>query len=254
MSTTADEKPATKSPDDAGTETDRENQEVSEIARRPSVARSPVDRPRSPTPDDSARAMAKTGSSPVPATQDQSRIPSPTVVDQQPEPTEDIPRMSPVINQSKSPSPVLMERRSPTEEQPVATSQPASRRESAAMVDQKPSSRAPTPSKSKPESNTVSPAGSRRASDHLSETNQPPATDHTAETRSVTSPPLSPKVEAIVATNPLLDDQSRRSSVAKRQSPTPSQGSPRKDAEAEPATVPSRRESQVHAADLKTPR
>jgi hypothetical protein len=44
-----------KLPDDAGNDTDRDNQEVAIIARRPSLAKSPVPRPRSPTPNDSRK-------------------------------------------------------------------------------------------------------------------------------------------------------------------------------------------------------
>jgi len=44
-----------KLPDDTGNDTDRDNQEVTIIARRPSRAMSPLNRPRSPTPNDSRK-------------------------------------------------------------------------------------------------------------------------------------------------------------------------------------------------------
>lgn len=44
-----------KLPDDAGNDTDVDNREVANIVRRPSRAISPVNRPRSPTPNDSRK-------------------------------------------------------------------------------------------------------------------------------------------------------------------------------------------------------
>ena len=45
-----------KLPSDTGNDTDLDNQEVAVVARRPSRAESPYNRPRSPTPDDSRKA------------------------------------------------------------------------------------------------------------------------------------------------------------------------------------------------------
>lgn len=238
MSTQEDEKKTSKSPEDAGAETDRENQEVAEIARRPSVARSPVNRPGSPTPDDSTRVVAETRSSPAATPQDQERVPSPAVTHDQPQATNDLPRMSPVGDQAKSPSPVLMQRRSPTDEQS------ASRRESPVATDEKPPSRLSAASKEQPGSKAASPTASRRSSDHVQE-----------PIHTTASPPSSPKINQLVTANPVLEDQARRSSTVKRASPTPSQDSREKVLDGEPVhPPPSRRESQVKGADTKSPR
>jgi hypothetical protein len=224
--------------DDTGNDTDRDNQEVAIVARRPSRAMSPFDRPRSPTPNDSQK--------------DSTNIEPPSS-----------------INDNRTMSPTLNDNQQDGEKhkEPTDIVAPSSRRESTAKIDQQQTSRPTSAMKTKPDDNSFEPLASRASS---SRTNQFSVTDEQSKLITpseqlqiptnisyndrLNSPPLSPTgAQSLVLINPLLEsnlvqteqERSRPSSATNRKSPTASIVSNEKVIDGDIVSPPSRRESNI---------
>lgn len=265
-----------KGADDAGTDTDRENQEVANVARRPSRAMSPFDRPRSPTPDDSVRALVKTGASPVPTSQGNAESkPSGEHQPQDAKQKDASRRGSAAENRSKSPSPALSDQhRQSDEKQPIVPQPPQSRRESTNKGDQQQTSRPSSAAKPKHDDSTLNRPASRpgsAAADEFpanekrsklfktEETFQLPTNDM-HEQRPAGSAPSSPRGESTGQANSVIEqNRSRPPSADNRRSQTASPVSNEKVINGDIMPSDSRRESNINqqnavSSDRKSPR
>lgn len=228
--------------DDAGTDTDMDNREVANIARRPSLAESPTNRPRSPTPNDSRKMSTSNQVS----------------VDQSESPT----KSTPDVRQSPSPS---------IEGQEKGVLEPA-RRESASKNNQEQTSR-PTSAMKTDSDEKRAGSPSRRPS--TSRTNHFFITDDvsklikpgeqleipiSASEREHTNspPPLPMDVKSIALVNPIVGDtianheqnRSRPPSETSRRSPTVSMASNEKVVNGDSVLPKSRRESSLSQAPI----
>ena len=265
-----------KGADDAGTDTDRENQEVATVARRPSRAMSPFDRPRSPTPDDSTRALVKTGASPVPTSQENTESNPPAEHQpQETKPKDGSRRGSAAENRSKSPSPALSDQhRQGDEKQQIVPQPPQSRRESANKGDQQQTSRPSSAAKPKHDDSTLNRPASRPGSGiadefpanekrskliKTEETFQLPA-NNMHEQRPAGSAPSSPRGESTGQANSVTEqNRSRPPSADNRRSQAASPISNEKVIDGDIMPSHSRRESNISQqnalnSDRKSPR
>ena len=142
--------------------TERVSQEVAAVARRPSGTASPFDRPRSPTPDDSVRALVKTGASPVPVHAES----KPTGEHQAHEtkPKDGSRRNSATDSHAKAPSPALPDHHRVGEEnQQTAQQPPQPRKESTSKGDQQQTVRPSSAVKPKADDDALNRPGSAQA-------------------------------------------------------------------------------------------
>lgn len=234
-----------KLPDDAGNDTDIDNREVANIARRPSRALSPLNRPRSPTPNDS-RKMSTSNQISV----DQSQTPTKSIHDDQIYP---------------SPSPTNEGQiKDNVESTPSIVSSP-SRRESASRNDQeqpqRPTSALRTNTEEKPAETSV-----RRPS--TSRTNRFVVNDEQSKLITAgeqlqiptddSSSSLPMDTQSLLLVNPLIgstlaqneQDRSRSPSETNRKSPTASMISNEKVIDADTVPSNSRRESSLSQKPL----
>ena len=233
-----------KLPDDPGNDTDMDNREVANIARRPSRAESPLNRPRSPTPNDSRKMST---SNQVSVDQSQSSTKS-TPGDQ--------------IRQSPSPS---------IEGQGKGVFEPA-RRESASKNNQEQTSRPTSAVKTdsdekRAESPSRRPSTSRTnhffVTDDVSKLIKPGEqleipTSSTDREHTNTPPPLPMDAKSIALTNPLVGDtianheqnRSRPPSATSRRSPTVSMVSNEKVVNGDSVLPKSGRESSLSQAPI----
>ena len=244
---------STKIPDDTGNDTDRDNQEVAVVARRPSRAMSPFNRPRSPTPDDSRKAPANI------------------------EPTDENRIRSPNLNDNQYDD----EQQKQDFQTPPTIISPGSRRESTNKADQQRKSRPTSAVKTNFDDNSFQSSTHRLSTsdtDHFTKTDEQSKliklgeqlqipTDDLINER-MNSPPPSPSgVKSIALINPLLgstlvqkeQDNSRPSSETNRKSPTISTISNDKVIDGDILPSKSRREStisqqQINNTDQKLPR
>lgn len=220
-----DENRAELSPTKVPDEIDLANREVADITRRPSRTLSPLDRPRSPTPNDSQKASISNGI-----------------------PTSDLPSDD---NQEKKNS-----------ELPATVVSPASRRESAYQNDEQRNSRPTSAIRTKPEENALESATSRPTSSRTFQFE--PSTDQSKlitpgeklqipvddlENERVNSPPPARTgIEPLALGNPLVEPEMSQSPVPSekdRKSPTASMISNEKVIDGDILPSHSRRESNI---------
>ncbi len=256
---------STKILDDTGNDTDRDNQEVAVVARRPSRAMSPFDRPRSPTPDDSRKAPANI------------EPPSTFYNEQLQSPTDENRIRSPNLNDNQYDD----EQQKQSFQTPPTIISPASRRESTNKTDQQRTSRPTNAIKTNFDDNSFQSSTHRPSTsdtDHFTKTDEQSKliklgeqlqipTDDLFNER-INSPPPSPSgIKSIALINPLLgstlvqkeQDNSRPSSETNRKSPTTSMVSNEKVIDGDILSSKSRREStisqqQINNTDQKLPR
>lgn len=230
-----------KVPDDTGNDTDRDNQEVAIIARRPSRAISPLDRPRSPTPNDSLKVSTN-------------NVPSSSIF-----PPE----------QTQSPTDIIKD---DDDQQKQIIEPSTSRRQSINKNDQQQGSRPTSAIQTKFDDNSYEPTTSRASS---SRTNQFIPTDDQSKLirpgeqlqipsddldnqRIDSPPPSSTIISGLLLANPLVgsspveneQNQSRPSSETNRKSPTSSMISNEKVIDGDILPSKSRRESTISQQQL----
>jgi hypothetical protein len=241
-----------KLPDDAGNDTDLDNREVANIVRRSSRTMSPLNRPRSPTPNDSRKMSTNAELSPsLPVEHSQS--PADLIKDDN------------ETNQSSILSDDNQEKQN--FEPPTAIISPPSRRESTNKNNQQETSRPTSATKIKSDENVVEPSISRPNSNRTrqfsvtdeqlklikpGEQLQIPRDDLDNE-RSNSPPPSSTVIKSLALFNPLLgsslvqneQDRSRPPSETDRKSPTTSMISNEKIIDGDVLQSKSRRESNI---------
>ncbi|CAF2253394.1 unnamed protein product [Rotaria magnacalcarata] len=287
-STSGDEKRTDMSPSkltpDAGNDTDIDNQEVANVARPPSRAMSPLNRPRSPTPNDSRKASINMESAPsAHATQ----LQSPTDDDTNHSAVDHDHTISPTVNnnhRSSSPGGSNNNNQEDDDEQKQTVEAPAtfvssaSRRESTNQDDQQQTLRPTSALKTKSDDNSLEPSTSRPGSSRLhnliatderlklvkSDEQLQIPTDEFANEQTH-SPPQSPiDTQPMISADHSLDsniaqneqNRSRPTSAGNRKSPTKSMLSNEKgiDGEVPPlddSTYHDIHQQQTHATDDK---
>ncbi|CAF4001909.1 unnamed protein product, partial [Rotaria magnacalcarata] len=269
---------------DAGNDTDIDNQEVANVARRPSRAMSPLNRPRSPTPNDSRKASINMESAPsAHATQ----LQSPTDDDTNHSAVDHDHTISPTVNnnhRSSSPGGSNNNNQEDDDEQKQTVEAPAtfvssaSRRESTNQDDQQQTLRPTSALKTKSDDNSLEPSTSRPGSSRLhnliatderlklvkSDEQLQIPTDEFANEQTH-SPPQSPiDTQPMISADHSLDsniaqneqNRSRPTSAGNRKSPTKSMLSNEKgiDGEVPPlddSTYHDIHQQQTHATDDK---
>jgi hypothetical protein len=236
--------------DDGGNDTDLDNREVANIARRPSRAMSPLNRPRSPTPNDSRKISTNL-------------------------------ELSPSLPGEHSPIPSHDNQEKQGLTPPTAIVSSPSRRESTNIHDHQQTSRPTSATKVKSDENVVEPSTIRASS---SRTHQFSVTDEQAKLitpgeqlqipkndlnneRLNSPPPLPTDIKSLALVNPLLgsslvqkeQDHSRPPSETSRKSPTTSMMSNEKIINGDVLPSKSRRESnlsqqQTNNTEHKPPR
>ncbi|CAM4905735.1 unnamed protein product [Rotaria socialis] len=253
-STSGDEKRTDMSPSkltpDAGNDTDIDNQEVANVARRPSRAMSPLNRPRSPTPNDSRKASINMER---PSSAHATPLQSPTDDDTNHSAVDHDHTISPTVdNNHRSSSPAVSnnnkqeddDEQKQTVEAPTTFVSSASRRESTNTHDQQQTSRPTSALKTKSDDNSFEPATSRPGSSRLhdviatdehlklikpGEQLQTP-TDEFENERTHSLPPSAIDTQPMISAVPSLDsniaqseeNRSRPPSAVNRKSPTKS--------------------------------
>ncbi|CAF4305472.1 unnamed protein product [Rotaria sp. Silwood2] len=265
-----------KLPPDTGNDTDLDNQEVATVARRPSRAMSPFNRPRSPTPNDSRKASTNIE---PPSSLNTEQLESRTHVITDDNTNHSLINhdrtISPTLNDNKSISPIVSNDNQEDEEEqkqnfepPTTIISPASRRESTSKNDQQQTSRPTSAIKEKSYDNLIEPSASRPSSsrshhsaatdEHLKlikpgEQLQIPTDDFDNE-RINSPPPSSSDIKSTALTDPSLEnsvaqkeqDHSRPPSEINRKSPTKSIISNEKDIDGEVPSSHSPRENDVN--------